>query len=146
MFFFFSSKLTLQMLAVNCESGQPGNALETDFRFGNKNIRDLPRLTAKRRNMNREPVRYWTEEEHRLFLVGVQKFGGRNYKALSEHIKTRTPTQVRTHLQKYLLKLQVAFDTFLKLSFKPLANMFGNCSEGQATQDRCKPAVFSFSE
>ena len=72
-------------------------------------LRELPRLTGKRRNINREPVRYWTEEEHRLFLVGVQRYGGRNYKALSEHIKTRTPTQVRTHLQKYLLKLQVRF-------------------------------------
>ena len=72
-----------------------------------KPLRELPRMLGKRRNVNREPVRYWSEEEHKLFLVGVQKFGGRNYKALSEHIKTRTPTQVRTHLQKYLLKLQV---------------------------------------
>ncbi len=70
-------------------------------------VREIPRLTGKRRRLNREPVRYWTEEEHKLFLIGVQKFGGRNYKALSDHIKTRTPTQVRTHLQKYLLKIQV---------------------------------------
>jgi SHAQKYF class myb-like DNA-binding protein len=82
-----------------------GKAKETDL--DSRSLRDLPRLTGKRRNINREPVRYWTEDEHKLFLAGVQKFGGRNYKALSEHIKTRTPTQVRTHLQKYLLKLQV---------------------------------------
>jgi SHAQKYF class myb-like DNA-binding protein len=80
-------------------------ARETEL--GSRPLRDLPRLTGKRRNKTREPVRYWTEDEHKLFLTGVQKFGGRNYKALSEHIKTRTPTQVRTHLQKYLLKLQV---------------------------------------
>eukprot|EP00960_Hanusia_phi_P068743 766923-Hanusia_phi.AAC.2 len=56
----------------------------------------------------KEPVRYWSDEEHLLFLRGVQKYGGRNYRAIAEMIKTRTPTQVRTHLQKYLLKLQIA--------------------------------------
>ncbi len=89
----------------DCSATDAGKA--RDAEIGSRPLRDLPRLTGKRRNINREPVRYWTEDEHKLFLIGVQKFGGRNYKALSEHIKTRTPTQVRTHLQKYLLKLQV---------------------------------------
>ena len=31
---------------------------------------------------------------------------GADYKALSAYIQTRTPTQIRTHLQKYLLKLE----------------------------------------
>ncbi len=95
-------------------SSATGKARDTEL--SSRQIRDMPRLTGKRRNTNREPVRYWTEDEHKLFLTGVQQFGGRNYKALSEHIKTRTPTQVRTHLQKYLLKLQVTIPVFDKSS------------------------------
>ncbi len=80
-----------------------------EIELGSGQISDMPQSTGKRRKVNREPVRYWTEAEHILFLTGVQKCG-RNYKALSEHIKTRTPIQVRTHLQKYLLKLQVTIE------------------------------------
>lgn len=110
-------------------------------------LRELPRLSGKRRHMSREPVRYWTEEEHKLFLIGVQKFGGRNYKALSEHIKTRTPTQVRTHLQKYLLKIQVRdlimFSTFrafneLRVRVQMGRNLTLVCpvAESKTTEDR----------
>ena len=50
--------------------------------------------------------RYWTPEEHRLFMVAVQRFGWKNSKAIAQHVGTRTPLQVRTHAQKVLLRQQ----------------------------------------
>lgn len=46
----------------------------------------------------------WSEEEHELFLKGLQKFG-RCWKDISELIPTRTVVQVRTHAQKYFQKV-----------------------------------------
>eukprot|EP00948_MAST-09A_sp_MAST-9A-sp1_P002766 g2766.t1 len=46
----------------------------------------------------------WTNEEHQIFLEGLQKFG-KEWKKISEMIKTRTVVQTRTHAQKYFQKL-----------------------------------------
>jgi SHAQKYF class myb-like DNA-binding protein len=54
---------------------------------------------------SRQP-RYWTPEEHTLFVEAVQRFGWKDVKAISQHVGTRNPTQVRTHAQKLLLRQQ----------------------------------------
>lgn len=39
--------------------------------------------------------RYWTAEEHARFLTACEKYGARNYTAVSLYVGTRTPKQVR---------------------------------------------------
>uniref|UniRef100_A0A0D3FUD0 Uncharacterized protein n=1 Tax=Oryza barthii TaxID=65489 RepID=A0A0D3FUD0_9ORYZ len=47
-----------------------------------------------------------TEEEHRLFLLGLDKFGKGDLQSISRNfVISRTPTQVASHAQKYFIRL-----------------------------------------
>ena len=48
----------------------------------------------------------WTEAEHRLFLLGLAKFGKGDWRSISRNfVVSRTPTQVASHAQKYFIRL-----------------------------------------
>ncbi|KAG2319729.1 hypothetical protein Bca52824_012942 [Brassica carinata] len=56
---------------------------------------------------NRERKRgiAWTEDEHKRFLLGLKKVGKGDWKGISRNfVKSRTPTQVASHAQKYFLR------------------------------------------
>jgi len=42
----------------------------------------------------------WTEEEHRLFLEAIERYGNM-WKSVENHVGTRTCAQIRSHSQKY---------------------------------------------
>ncbi|EYU27307.1 hypothetical protein ABFS82_10G088400 [Erythranthe guttata] len=47
----------------------------------------------------------WTEEEHRTFLIGLEKLGKGDWRGISRnYVTSRTPTQVASHAQKYFLR------------------------------------------
>ncbi|KAJ8633767.1 hypothetical protein MRB53_027103 [Persea americana] len=57
-----------------------------------------------RRNMRKKGVP-WTKEEHETFLAGLKRLGKGDWKGISRNfVRTRTPTQVASHAQKYFLR------------------------------------------
>ena len=90
-------------LAVNAERRARDGA--------EREARKAPEKPAKRLREGRaDGVGYWTANEHRLFLEGVALYGyggdreanAKVHYKISDHVVSRTPTQVRTHMQKYL--------------------------------------------
>lgn len=53
----------------------------------------------------KEQSRYWKKEEHELFLQALTLYGSKDFNSVSKFVGTRTPTQVRTHYQKYILRV-----------------------------------------
>lgn len=48
----------------------------------------------------------WSEEEHRLFLLGLEKYGKGDWRSISRNfVVSRTPTQVASHAQKYFIRM-----------------------------------------
>lgn len=61
---------------------------------------------AKSADQERRKGIPWTEEEHRLFLLGLAKFGKGDWRSISRNfVISRTPTQVASHAQKYFIRL-----------------------------------------
>ncbi|KAF8081912.1 hypothetical protein N665_0856s0003 [Sinapis alba] len=47
----------------------------------------------------------WSENEHKLFLIGLKRYGKGDWRSISRNVVvTRTPTQVASHAQKYFLR------------------------------------------
>ncbi|KAF6149891.1 hypothetical protein GIB67_008612 [Kingdonia uniflora] len=47
----------------------------------------------------------WTEEEHKKFLLGLQKCGKGEWRGIAHnYVISRTPTQVASHAQKYFIR------------------------------------------
>lgn len=57
------------------------------------------------RNQEKKKGVPWSEEEHRVFLIGLEKLGKGDWRGISRSfVTTRTPTQVASHAQKYFLR------------------------------------------
>ncbi|CAH9078806.1 unnamed protein product [Cuscuta europaea] len=70
---------------------------------GYDSANDAVQLTSTSGGRGRK--RAWTEEEHKLFLWGLEKAGKGNWREISRnYVKTRSPTQVASHAQKHFLR------------------------------------------
>ncbi|KAM1268064.1 hypothetical protein ACFX2I_000412 [Malus domestica] len=66
---------------------------------------DVVHNSGRNRECERKQGVPWMKEEHKLFLLGLQKVGKGDWRGISRNfVKTRTPTQVASHAQKYFLR------------------------------------------
>ena len=73
-----------------------------------KNELEVLRLSIVSDNNERsssQQPRYWTAYEHKRFLDALQLFGEKNKKAISIYVGSRNVAQIRSHLQKYRLRM-----------------------------------------
>ncbi|OIT20606.1 transcription factor myb1r1 [Nicotiana attenuata] len=66
---------------------------------------------GRRNNNNSNKGTRWTEDEHRAFLIGLEKLGRGNWAGIAkEFVPSRTHTQVASHAQKYFERLEAEKD------------------------------------
>jgi len=86
--------------------------LEVELAKSKKKCEDLEDQLSQNINspsdesVKQNQSRYWTPEEHQRFLEAIQRFGDKDVKAIAAYVGSRNATQVRTHGQKYYLKLE----------------------------------------
>ena len=68
----------------------------------------------------------WTKEEHNNFLKGMKEYGN-DWKMLEKLIKTRSRSQIRSHAQKYFVRLRKKVKSqYMKFNAKNLINYVFN--------------------
>lgn len=67
-------------------------------------VRESNRQKRTKNKRARAPARPWTEEEHQRFKASLELYG-RNWEKCAKYIGTRRAQLVRSHAQKYLIKL-----------------------------------------
>jgi SHAQKYF class myb-like DNA-binding protein len=76
-----------------------GSNTSSQISFGSTNA------VNRTREVERKKGTPWTEDEHRLFLIGLDRYGKGDWRSISRNVVvTRTPTQVASHAQKYFLR------------------------------------------
>ena len=74
--------------------------------------------------------RYWTQDEHHRCMDAIQKFGHKDAKGIASFVGSRNATQVRTHVQKYYMRLARSNPNVASNSLKKSArNHGGSASE-----------------
>eukprot|EP00300_Choanocystis_sp_HF-7_P010796 c17157_g1_i1.p1 GENE.c17157_g1_i1~~c17157_g1_i1.p1 ORF type:complete len:511 (-),score=63.12 c17157_g1_i1:54-1499(-) len=66
---------------------------------------DADRLKSRKPYTITKQREVWTDAEHNLFVEGLQLYD-RDWKRIEGHVKTKTVIQIRSHAQKYFLKLK----------------------------------------
>ncbi|KAL4281256.1 hypothetical protein GQ457_03G022080 [Hibiscus cannabinus] len=81
-------------------SGSPGGGPDHADGYASEDF--VPGSSSSRERKRGVP---WTEDEHRMFLLGLQKLGKGDWRGISRnYVISRTPTQVASHAQKYFIR------------------------------------------
>ncbi|XP_047327475.1 transcription factor DIVARICATA-like [Impatiens glandulifera] len=92
---YFSSSFTVEMMA-NCRVFGPLRSTKRPF---------INRSSSSSSDHERKKGIPWTEEEHRRFLMGLEKHGKGDWRNISRnYVISKTPTQVASHAQKYFIR------------------------------------------
>ncbi|KAJ6819678.1 uncharacterized protein M6B38_400725 [Iris pallida] len=88
----------------------------------------------------------WTEDEHRLFLLGLEKYGKGDWRSISRNfVISRTPTQVASHAQKYFIRLNSMNKDRRRASIHDITSVGGNsdvaAAQGPITGQANGPAA-----
>ncbi len=75
--------------------------------FDDKDSNNSINSDEKEENLNGR----WNQEEHIRFIKGCLLYGN-NWKKVKKYVKTRSSAQIRSHAQKYLIKLKKKFHSF----------------------------------
>uniref|UniRef100_A0A7N1A924 Uncharacterized protein n=1 Tax=Kalanchoe fedtschenkoi TaxID=63787 RepID=A0A7N1A924_KALFE len=80
----------------------------------------------------------WSEEEHKCFLTGLKKVGKGDWRGISKNfVKSRTPTQVASHAQKYFLR----HNTVKHRRRTSLFDITAETVSGQPTEELCEATL-----
>lgn len=103
-----ASQLELMQLraSVHASNESQSNACGIDGVGTTTNASPAPNERRIAEDAKKGSSRYWTPDEHARFLEGLELFGQKDIKAISRHVGTRSATQVRTHAQKYYLRIE----------------------------------------
>ncbi|XP_021825325.1 transcription factor KUA1 isoform X1 [Prunus avium] len=96
----------------------------------------------------------WTEEEHRMFLLGLQKLGKGDWRGIARnYVISRTPTQVASHAQKYFIRqtnvsrrkrrsslFDIVADDSVETPMEPLDFLPGNHLQAESQSNNPLPA------
>lgn len=100
-----------------CKSGirtpDSGGLKKSTQRKSSNNLVNMAGVTKKSKSKKERAAkvkipgqsRYWTPDEHKLFLEALNKYGHKDLRSISAYVGTRNMTQVRTHSQKYFMRL-----------------------------------------
>jgi len=72
---------------------------------GRQNI-SAPHTSKQTQSQKSSGPRYWTPVEHSRFVEALEKYGRKDVKSIAKYVDTRNATQVRTHAQKYFLRMK----------------------------------------
>ncbi|CAN6806591.1 hypothetical protein Bca4012_001231 [Brassica carinata] len=142
---YITSPFTLDWAAGGgCDGFKPGHPV------GNK------RSTAGRSpELERKKGVPWTEEEHKLFLMGLKKYGKGDWRNISRNfVITRTPTQVASHAQKYFIrqhsggkdKRRASIHDITTVNLQDEASLETSKSSIVAREQRSRLAAFPWSQ
>jgi len=71
---------------------------------GRRQTRECRRYVKEYQNFGAVNGR-WTREEHQQFLESMRLYG-KDWKRIEEHVGSRTCSQIRSHAQKYFLRME----------------------------------------